>query len=269
MPTGSCKLCKQLKPLIKSHWISAAIWKTLRAPNLANPNPVVANFEISEQTSRQMQDYLLCQQCDAMLGAKGEEWVARNMYTVAGFPLKERLQSLTPVTSADKGLAYDVTYVPEISVDALAYFALSVFWRGAVHRWRTKGRLSSRLELGPYEEKVRRFLLDAAGFPTHMLLFIGVWYGQQPRHCIITPQVERQDTFVNYYLYVPGITFYLLVGKRTPEDYLAHCSYRNKLIHCAEASDRNCELLLREAHGHSRQSASLCQFVSTLKKERT
>jgi hypothetical protein len=58
MPLGVCKLCREEKELINSHWIAASILKALRAEDLKNPNPVTMGFVITEQTSKQMQEIL-------------------------------------------------------------------------------------------------------------------------------------------------------------------------------------------------------------------
>jgi hypothetical protein len=266
MVCGVCRLCRQEKELVSSHWIAAAILKTLRAEDLKNPNPVVADFVVSEQTSRQMQETLLCRQCDNMFGEKGENWVTAHMYTLDSFRLKEILHALTPTATTSESVTYAVGNVLAVDIEKLAYFALSVVWRAAVQRWRTKGGLSTLLELGPYEEEIRAYLLGNKPFPENITLFVGVWYGEKPRHCVITPHGDREETFMDYYLYVPGITFYLLVGKRVPEDMQAQCSYRNKLIHSALPSDENCENLLRDAHQKSRPAMKLAKFLASLKQ---
>jgi hypothetical protein len=47
----------------------------------------------------------------------------------------------------------------------LGYFALSVFWRGSVHVWRGSSKKAPVIQLGEYEEPIRRYLLGETPFP--------------------------------------------------------------------------------------------------------
>jgi len=44
-----------------------------------------------------------------------------------------------------------------------------VFWRAAVHNWKTPDG-EVEISLGPYEEPIRRFLLDEAPFPDNAVI---------------------------------------------------------------------------------------------------
>src|SRR4051812_38102325 len=46
-----------------------------------------------------------------------------------------------------------------------AYFGLSIFWRAAVHNWTVGREKDQRLWLGPYQEKLRLYLLGETGIP--------------------------------------------------------------------------------------------------------
>lgn len=70
---------------------------------------------------------------------------------------------------------YSAAATPGIDMDALIYFALSIFWRGAAHRWRNidKGVMEG-IKLEPYEEPIRKFLLGGP-FPDDIVVQVAVW----------------------------------------------------------------------------------------------
>lgn len=62
----------------------------------------------------------------------------------------------------------EISSSPEVKRDDLAYFALSVFWRAAIHRWPDPEdpTRTIKIELGPSNtELLRRFLLGEAALP--------------------------------------------------------------------------------------------------------
>jgi len=271
MRPGICSLCLQSKDLVESHFVARSILKTLREESGGNPNPVVTDAKIALQTSRQMKDELLCQECDNRFGQNGEEWVQANMYTTAGFQIREALGRIAPVSQNPEHATYSVASVPAIDMERIGYFALSLFWRAAVHSWRTAGSVSDPLEFGPYEEAMRRYLLGDDSFPQDIVLFVVVWHGDTPPRFVITPSEqgyapgEKRD-FRAYVAYVPGIAFDLLIGKRIPEGLRQDCSYRNRLIHMNVHTDKGVINLVRLMNQMSRPSEKLKQFLQELRQ---
>ena len=77
--------------------------------------------KIALQTSRQMKDELLCQECDNRFGQNGEEWVQANMYTTAGFQIREALGRIAPVSQNPEHATYSVASVPAIDMERIGY----------------------------------------------------------------------------------------------------------------------------------------------------
>ena len=88
-----------------------------------------------------------------------------------------------------------------------------------MHDWVLMRRHPKRLELGPYEEPLRLFLLKLANFPSDALMIISVTSAMdRMRNMLMTfPFLKsRQPEFRQYRFTIPGITFQLFVGKNTP-----------------------------------------------------
>src|SRR3989442_15828086 len=56
---GQCKLCREAKQLRDSHLLPRSLYKTLRAANAPNPNPIFLTSTRAGQTSKQLTDYVL------------------------------------------------------------------------------------------------------------------------------------------------------------------------------------------------------------------
>jgi|SRR5580704_2158229 hypothetical protein len=165
MPVGICKLCLQTKDLQDSHLIPRAMYKYVRTPAKKNPNPVVVGRRVTATTSKQVSDYVLCSDCEQLFNRNGENWMLRQVWNGKRFPLLERLSLAHQDYTFREALVFSGSAVG-IDTDKLAYFALSVVWRAAVHRWATPlGGLTQPVQLGAAEEPTRRFLLGQSMFP--------------------------------------------------------------------------------------------------------
>lgn len=104
-------------------------------------------------TDHQVQDYLLCLDCEDILNKGGETWVNPKLATIkASFPLYDLLMKVAPAFQDEKGGVYWAAQNPDIDVEKLTHFAMGIFWKGAVHAWRI-GREKIRIDLGPYAKE--------------------------------------------------------------------------------------------------------------------
>src|SRR5260370_259041 len=67
--------------------------------------------------------------------------------------------------------------LPVQAIDAgkLAHFALGMVWKTSVTDWVGVDGYTRRLDLGPYEDPIRRYLLGDAPFPKHCFVHVYVW----------------------------------------------------------------------------------------------
>src|SRR5262245_16715715 len=141
MATGRCALCLKSGNLQDSHLMPKALYKYLRDRIDTNPNPVVATPEKTFQTSKQVTDYLLCEECEDRFNKGGERWVVENCWrSNTAFPLQAALLATLPIfTNGPDFTAYSGATTPAVNVGKLAYFAASVMWRASVHQWKQYG----------------------------------------------------------------------------------------------------------------------------------
>ena len=169
---GECRLCGRETVLCDSHLVPAGAFRALRATELANPNPVILGAENAYTSSKQVSDYLLCDECESRLRRDGEDWVLAHIYRPDGtFPFREKLVACNPELNREGFTVYKGIEVSGLNCPALVYFGMSVFWRAAAHNWPWQGGYVN-IDVGPYREALRLFLMGEAGFPDNMALIV-------------------------------------------------------------------------------------------------
>jgi hypothetical protein len=231
-----CKLCKQERELRESHFLPAAVYAQLRDDAAKNANPVVITTEIAQTTSRQIKDYVLCPECEDRFSKYGETWVMANMARREGFGLQRALLARKPMGANEHFAYYSSLGDPPIDMDALVYFGMSVFWRAAAHTWRNASGQLNGIDLGPFEEPIRRFLLGDT-FPDNTVVLITVWPTKIVLPAAYTPKRGSAPDCHIFNFLVPGIEFKLFAGRRIPNEFRMMCSHRSseKLIYSATA----------------------------------
>ena len=175
--------------------------------------------DLAFTTSKQISDYLLCRECEERFHDKGEDWVLANCYRAdKSFRIQEALQATSPKYENNGVKVYSGSNVPGISSDRLVYFAASIFWRAAVHTWRHENKFH-HMELGPYEECFRRFLLEEGQFPEHALLAIRVSGLDTLHEIMLLPVSITESGYHKHIFRIPGLTFILYVGKQIPRAF--------------------------------------------------
>ena len=112
--------------------------------------------------------------------------------------------------------------IPKIDVEKLAYFAMSILWRSAAHDWKKE---VSRVELGPYCEKVRQWLLGEIAFPKNIWLLITVASGNKDVFTIVPPVPFQRTPYHSIIFYIPGIEFAFCIGKEVHPILRKYCVY--------------------------------------------
>ena len=222
-PVDKCKLCSLTKELCDSHYLPKRVYAFLRAAQLKNPNPLMEVGGELRQISVQYRGHVFCEKCEDLFSKNGEKWVLANIphdYDAA-FPLHAAINKLTPVFKGKKLVLCNVNGIAAFDVTRLVYFAMSTFWRGAVHEWKTRtGLVASKVTLDTLEEPIRKFLLGDGPLPDDksMVLTIDVWPYIKVHQVAYPPCAAHLQQCQRYWFYMPGLLFSLFLGNNIPAD---------------------------------------------------
>lgn len=221
-PTKNCQLCGELKLLCDSHYLPKRLYLIAGAPELKNPNPVMNVYGKLKQISDQYRGFALCEGCEDLFNKQGEAWVLDHLPKTWGDQclLQDALAPLTPTLGGDRMERYNVAGAEGFNLEKLVYFGTSIFWRSAVHPWKTSsGQKAPPVDLGSYKEPLRKFLLGTGPFPDDVVLAIDIWPYKSVLpllHPVVTEQLPEGVT--RYWFYVPGLHFFLFTGANLPKD---------------------------------------------------
>jgi hypothetical protein len=117
---------------------------------------------------------------------------------------------------------YFADKIPEIDVQAVAYFAMSIFWRGAIHPWNNDGTLP--VPLGPFQEEFRQYLMGMRPFPKECAaLWAVIREGKEIDRLTYGPTGNRIGKLHSYRFPMPGFCFILFAGKNIPAALAEKC----------------------------------------------
>jgi hypothetical protein len=227
-----CRLCRRPRVLRDSHFIPAAFYLHLGLDHTGTfQNRALQKLTRSRfaRVPGQTKKHLLCDDCEERLSANGESWVTRFAHQVGrGFRLQEALLRLEPRMTLSTGQVYFADDDPAIDWRKLAYFAFSIFWRGAADSWARSAQPGEKpfIDLDPtLQEHLRLFLLGEADHPDDILLMLRVSSSLAPdAHMMSFPSngtIEMPDgprpqtTF-----FVPGMIFTLVPGPDLAEEWV-------------------------------------------------
>ncbi len=224
MPRGICKLCLFEEDLQSSHLIPKAVYKKSRSGNPKKPHPLVLNVKGSRQSSYQVMDYVFCHDCELLLSQQGEDYVMRMIHQNNRFPFLELLNSFGPGLDVGEFRFYSGDMTPGIDRKQIAYFAVSVFWRAAVHIWRQQDGKTGSIYLTQEEkESLRRYLLGNTDFPEKAALLTYVCSDALSQRMFWMPGENEKTNDRVFLLGVRGITFFFGIGDSVPILLTRYC----------------------------------------------
>lgn len=221
MKRGTCKLCLNESNLQQSHFLGRALYNLSSTdgelPILISPNLVI-------QDQKQIKDYVLCWNCEQRFAKMGENYVMKMVNRNDGFKMMELIRANPIRRTEGEYSLYSAAHMG-IDTDALAYFALSVIWRGGAHIWRTfEGRATGGLQLGHHEERLRRYLLGTDPYPQGVVVKISVACDDASQNFTMFPWInhDQQDATV-FTFTTRGIWFDVAVGDSLPAYAYQNC----------------------------------------------
>jgi hypothetical protein len=208
--TRKCKLCLNEKVLQHSHYLSAGLYKIARKRGGSE----VRTPKIILGIDRQIREYLLCRDCEQLFSRNGEDYVLPLVkQSEVDFPLLTMLNQHMPIAEGpNNGSVFSGS---QLGIDSfkLGYYALSMFWRGAVHTWKTLGEQTTSVHMAPKDqESIRRFLLGESEWPTGIVMQVTVCTDLISQDNVLAPVNWDNQAYVGCLMVVFGIHFDLVCG---------------------------------------------------------
>lgn len=226
MPIQKCPLCLEVKPVVKSHLMPATLYEYCTPPD---GHPIAVTSDVVLESDRQLQDHLLCADCEDVLNKGGENWVLPLLARLEGpFPLYDMLVRIEPDVVDGDARVYAAAKSADIQVDKLIHFGMGIFFKAAVHSW-SGSRTEPSINLGPYAELIRTFLLGKTSFPTLMCLTAAILPSPVKAIEFCIPYRDATKERFNYRFHGCGIQFVLGVGKRVTSAARQACFASNPL----------------------------------------
>jgi hypothetical protein len=222
-------MCLLVKELQGSHLLSASIYKKIRSvynsnPDNLNPDPIAVTAGKARQTSKQTTDYLLCSDCEGILDRLGEKHVLPLLADKDGFRFYDLLTNFAP-NSAEADF-YSCGSIPSLDCEKITHFATGIFWKAAVHSWRS-GASTVKLNLPGHEEQLRAYLLGAEPFPDDVLLILRIAPPSIPLLWAVAPFPAQDEKLGVYRFYVPGIEVSLHIEQQSVRELREACFVHN------------------------------------------
>jgi hypothetical protein len=218
---GQCKLCGKAAYLCNSHLMPAALYRLLRSTTVTPRDPLIVTPRATFTTSREVSAHLLCVDCEDRFRVHGEDWVLRQCYRIGeGFKLRDSVLKGKLLDEGPVAKIYSTTSNPDIEANILTYFGASIISRAAVHPWSLPGL---PLDLGPYLELLRKYLLGEEQFPHAAAIHVWVSNYDKPSRCLTSPHSTRIWGCHAHSFDIPGMRFDLLIGRSLPSHVRLLC----------------------------------------------
>lgn len=230
MRQGKCKLCLKRKHLQNSHLIPASIYRIILRDQ-GSP-PVLVTKKRARTSSRQVTAHELCWHCEQLLRQRGEDWTARQVFQGTAFPLLDRLSLAVPDWQFPDHTAYS-GIACGLDTERLVYFGASVLWRSSLRAWTIGDSQTTTIDLGPLQDRLRRYLVGSAPFPPDGVAVITVCTDFASQGCFSTPCAIRDGIVQGYSVHILGVNFRFFFGPGVPASFFSFCcvhSGRGRLV---------------------------------------
>jgi hypothetical protein len=221
---SSCALCREPKPLCNSHLLPAFLHRLLKK----DQQLVVVASDNTFLTSKEICQHLLCADCELRFG-RAERFCSEVFVQANGqFPLRDVLGRAEVIAEDRLWSVRRGAVLGDEEVHKLTYFALSVFWRGSVTKWKYERRELKKNHLGEkYEGLLRQYLLGEGQVPDSMSLMILLSNAPKPMPFLHAPISSRYHGYYTHHFSIPGMQFVLTVGQVRPIGCDELCVWRS------------------------------------------
>jgi len=199
---------------------------------------VVMTPKLIKATPRQLWAHLLCESCERLLNESGEKPVQALFNGATSFPLLNRMNVAMAVATTPTVVIYSGSAMG-IDTERLAYYALSILWKGSVHKWTTLKGQKSSVDLGAHQEPIRRYLIGDAGFPNCIYVVVTACTDIGAQGMVFAPSLMAQTMYPMHSLLVRGIWFHIAMTDKPTPGLDGVCCVRSakKVIHKADCTE--------------------------------
>jgi hypothetical protein len=243
MKIGTCKLClTDNVPLHKSHLLPAALYRGRKKGKKLE----VTTYSGVLETDAEIKQPLLCHVCEQRFDQGGEAHVLEAISPKAGKTF--RLNDLMRIAYArDSDPSISRFYGPDfdLEMDKFAYFAISVIWRVTACQWVMQdGTLTQEVNLGTFQENMRRYLLGEIPLPADMAVIVIVCSDLASRKSFFHPAGFIEADCINFRFLARGVNFRVMMGYQM-STYLrqSSCTSNLKCIWYGDCEKRTIEAL--------------------------
>jgi hypothetical protein len=231
MKFGQCELCKQMRDLHDSHYAPKGGYKKNRADQVTNPNPIVFVNGKAKQTSSQIRDFKFCTECEKRFNKGGESYAVSLMPEYgANFELHKILTTPKMEHGPEGYILFPAGKIPEVDLDQLVYFGMSMFWRGTRTWPPADGSPPPKLFMSLRQEKaIRKFLLGHGPLPDDLAITVAVWPFKKVSPHFLMPKEEAGSHRLYWFSY-GGLIYRLALGKNIPVVLRKTCAYHKKVL---------------------------------------
>lgn len=258
---GMCALCRSDAELQNSHFVPAALFKSVIqacSPYAEAPVMVDVIENSAVQINAQFSKHLLCSSCEGRFSQNGEDHVISNTVRNNGeFRLRDALKSTErSLSNNGRSIFLGGELPPELRATAYYYFFVSILWRASVTDWPGATGVKKGCLGAKYQEMFRRYLLGEFNRLPKVSVRVHVNFDTDPDIFLTVPthaKVIFENFKVNRYsFYMPGIWFVAHVGGNLPTHKLDGISAQTSCPIFIESHLKGTELRRRLAEDVAR-----------------
>ncbi len=209
---------------------------------------MIITANAAQVSSRQVTAHELCWDCEQLFRQNGEDWMARQVFQGADFPLLNRLQFAIPAWERHNHTAYSGSACG-VDTTKLVYFGASVLWRSSLRHWTTSPTETTTVDLRPNQESLRTFLLGETSFPAGVVI-VTACTDYESQACFFPPCAIREGVVPGYSLLVLGVSFRFFFGPGVPADFQRFCCVQHTRIVVANHREQSLH-----SYGHLSRTA--------------